>query len=270
MSGFAGWNDVVEAVRRVGQRNAGRDRGRGASASGAMHGAGPGFNRSFTPEEITEGLALGGLIPEALLDSRVRMRNDSGGQSTVMAWVRSIARGDKERLAEWQKRLYAAGLYQDTEPIYGYFDQATAGALSMLATEVLRNGNDYTPSQILDILTMNVDLDGDGIPDAMGRSQPTIVTTNPLDLRQTAQAVGADLTGRRIDDAQADSLMAGFTEMELAEGQARIRGGGSTVAAPTPGAYAEQRLRETQAPEIDSYAALGAFNTLLQMVGLAG
>lgn len=270
MSGWAGWNDVVEAVFRVGRRNAGRDGGRGSSSSVPMHGAGPDFNRSLTPEEITEGLALGGLIPEALLDSRVRMRNDSGGRSTVMAWVRGIARGDKERLAEWQKRLYAAGLYPDTEPIYGYFDQATAGALAMLATEVLRNGNDYTPSQILDILTMSVDLDGDGIPDSGGRSEPTIVTTNPLDLRQTAQAVGADLTGRRIDDAQADSLMAGFTEMELAEGQARVQGGGTTVAAPTPGAYAEQQLRQTMAPEIDSYAALGAFNTLLQMVGLAG
>lgn len=270
MSGWSGWGDLVAEANRASWsnwRNAGRDGGPGRIAKRVIGAAQALHSRAWSNE-----IAATALLDPVLADPRTKMRVDGDGKRyrSVRAWINELAQKDKEVLADWQKRMYAAGLYGDAEPIYGYFDQATAGAFGTLAMEVLRNRNRMTPGQILETLTMSVDLDGDGIPDSVGRSEPTIVTTNPLDLRQTAQAVGADLTGRRIDDAQADSLMAGFTEMELAEGQARIQGGGTTVAAPTPGAYAEQRLRETQAPEIDSYAALGAFNTLLHMVGLAG
>src|SRR5690606_17664095 len=95
-----------------------------------------------------------------MAEPNIRMRTDAGSLSNPMRWANSIGGSKKEELVQWQRKLFAAGLYGGDEPIYGYYDRATAGALSSLSMEVLRHRNKYKPSEILEQLRTTLDPEG--------------------------------------------------------------------------------------------------------------
>ncbi len=205
-----------------------------------------------------------------------------------IARVKSM--GDAE-LEAYQRDLYAAGFYgpvrgeRSAKPIFGAPDEATMEATKLLVYHTLSFKGRKNIVEVMELFQSKADRDGDGKFDNTGDSisgdaedeeeKPTIRTTNPLDLQLLAQERGEDLMGRRIEDSEARRLTSGFNQLEIASQESfnsntRDNTGGVVSNEPTAGAYAEQQLRSENATEIDAYAYLNHFNSLLQRLGLAG
>lgn len=102
--------------------------------------------------------------------------------------------------------------------------------------------------------------------------RPTIQVTNPMDIRQAAVDVSRELTGE-VDRGFAEGSVGGYQGQEIAAqqgvyGDQEAGGGGTVTAAPSMGAYLEDKLRRENPIEVDGYQFLGQFQNFLSMMGV--
>lgn len=186
-------------------------------------------------------------------------------------------RWDSAMIASVQKDFEAIGLYKATGGKYNLGDWRgkESSFFAMLLAEANMEGLEWqemlaewkkNPPQVI--------LDDLGAGSGGGRTPNPIQITNPDDIRSEARTASKSLTGQMRPGFD-ESMVGGFQGSEIAAGQALntegVAGTGGVVTDPaTPGAYAEAQLRANSGPEVGAYSTLGAFNAILQELGLAG
>lgn len=214
-------------------------------------------------------------------------RDDRGkrfGKSTttVTDYISAAYEMDEDELRQFQEDLRLGGFYgtmsgeRDKTPMWGFMDEPTVAAIKLLGLTTLRYKGSKTVSEVLQNAINLRDKDGDGKADHAGAGEdtPTIRVTNPTDIVSAGRQVSSQLIGRE-DTGFAQGLVQPFQAAERTSQQGVIDdqwggGGGVVTDAPRLGAFAQQRLEATNPTEVDSFAALGAFNVLLKMLGMAG
>ena len=203
-------------------------------------------------------------------DTRIKARYRTSDLGMWERW-------DSNMIASMQKDFEAIGLYKAVGGKYNLGDwrgkESTFFAILLAEAnmegldwqEMLAEWKKNPPSVILDDLSV-----GSG----GGRTPNPIQITNPDDIRSEARTASKSLTGQMRPGFD-ESMVGGFQGSEIAAGQALntegVAGtGGVVTASATPGAYAEAQLRANSGPEVGAYSTLGAFNAILQELGLAG
>ena len=186
-------------------------------------------------------------------------------------------RWDSNMIASMQKDFEAIGLYKAAGGKYNLGDWRGKEStfFAMLLAEANMEGLDWqemlaewkkNPPQVI--------LDDLGAGSGGGRTPNPIQITNPDDIRSEARTASKSLTGQMRPGFD-ESMVGGFQGSEIAAGQALntegVAGTGGVVTNPaTPAAYTEAQLRANSGPEVGAYSTLGAFNAILQELGLAG
>ena len=205
-------------------------------------------------------------------DTRIKARYRASDLGMWERW-------DSNMITSVQKDFEAIGLYKAAGGKYNLGDWRgkESSFFAMLLAEANMEGLDWQemlaewkkkpPRVILD------DLDRAG-GSGGGRTPNPIQITNPDNIRADARTASKSLTGQMRPGFD-ESMVGGFQGSEIAAGQALntegVAGTGGVVTKPaTPGAYAEAQLRANSGPEVGAYSTLGAFNAILQELGLAG
>ena len=205
-------------------------------------------------------------------------------RTSAQSYVSKIYRMDAGELESYQRKLYAAGFYgsvtgsRDEEPIWGAADEPTKNATRALAYMTMSFRGRKSINETLAMFLAQNDKDGDGIPDKIKKEEeekpkPVIQLTSQVDLAQQAQDESVELMGRRLSEGEIGGATGGYNALESSfqygVQNAQINNlSGTFTAPPSPGAYAENQLRQRMGAEIDSYTYLKNINHLLEMVGL--
>jgi hypothetical protein len=200
---------------------------------------------------------------------------------TPIKYIAKVMSMPEDELEEFQRDLYAAGFYgsvvgqKDEEPLWGAPDLPTKQAVRALAEMTMTFKGRLSIVEVLDRFRKAADKDNDGKPDEdeEEKQKPVVTLTSKVDLAAQAQDAAVDLMGRRLDEGQVGGAIGGYNAIESAyqvgSQTAQFENTGGTFTAPaSPGAYAEQQLRQQHGAEVDSYSYLKNVNHLLAMVGL--
>lgn len=150
---------------------------------------------------------------------------------------------DKRRTL--QAQMQALGLYGDEEYRRGGWDKKSQAAFK----EVLEYANGRGLSTWEDAVAgLAQDLDTYGIrPKESERRALTISVTNPEAVRETVRQTALRLTGRRLDPADEERMIAGFRAQETAYQQAAFQAQGGETGEAGGGMVTEPMSLETYA-----------------------
>lgn len=200
----------------------------------------------------------------------------SGGRTPPLYFEADLVapvRWSAERRADLQRLMHELGLYGDQKIRLGSWTSADQKAFATVLEQSNMGGTRYV--ETLARWRKN------GLPEdiaaaladekAQGPKRPTIQVANPLDIRQTAEAVSQRLTGE-VDRGFAQSTVGPYQSADAAAQGAVYNdqdagGGGRTTQAPSIEAFAEDRLRREKPIEVDGYQFLGQFQNFLSMIG---
>lgn len=210
---------------------------------------------------------------------------DTRQKKTIAWWLEHMRTASEGEVKKMQADLMQAGYYSpDVYKQPEILQEGTYDALTQEAfTHLLKDGamsNDVPLSELIKKRKKAIDEAG-GIEAWMQLTgqveepppfQATV--TNPLDIEAAARDVSTDLTGRQVPGF-GDGNVEEFQGQEVATqrqayDQAISGEGGTTVDAPSLGAFTENELRAEHGAEVGAYSFLGNWNALLQRAGLAG
>lgn len=175
-----------------------------------------------------------------------------------------------------QKRLLSSGFYSSTQDLLqGEPDNDTVRAYATAAKRAVITGK--TLDEVIDESTGAVT--PDEVNKALlggatrgGRTQAPFspTTTNPLDVRDTAQVVATRTLGRKFTDAELSHFVNSFQQMQLSAQQSQYTAdtaGGRTVAAPDVAAAAEAQARAAAPAEAGAHDLATTFAMFQKIIG---
>jgi hypothetical protein len=202
-------------------------------------------------------------------------------EQTISFWLEFMRKAKPDELNKYQQILYDAG-YMDPDVykkpallMHGVYDEYTQDAWQHLLKDAVMSG-DTRIEATLNRRRSAIDAMG-GLNAYIGNQQeeraPFVADlTAAEDIIGTGETVAKQMTGRR-QEGFAEDLVGGYNaKEEQTQRQAYdlVPTGGTATEAPSIQGYAESRLRQQAAPEVGAYAGLGAFNQILQDLGLGG
>lgn len=215
-------------------------------------------------------------------EADVKKFQGGGARTTISGWLEFMRTADADEMVRYQEILLSLG-YMDPD-VYdkpalltrGVYDEYTMDAWQHLLKDAVMAGDtrlDETLARRQAAIEANGGL-GAFIGAGMGEERAPFspVLTSAEDIRGMGEQVAKSMTGRR-QEGFADSLVSGYQGLEESTQRAEYDAddsGGATVAAPSTQGYAEDQLRQRASTEVGAYAGLGAFNVILQDLGMAG
>lgn len=240
------------------------------------------YRLGLTPGQNWESRGGVGSAEADVQKRRPRPGTKKSPVMTVQGLLEYMRTADSDEVAKWQQLLLQSG-YMDPN-IYkspallqnGVYDQYTQDAWTRLLKDAVMAGDGdvgRTIQRRKDAIDANGGLDAYlGALSASQRDPFVAQLTAAEDIQAVGGQVAQNLIGRG-DDQFAEGLVGGYNAAEEAAQRKNYdlqETGGQVIANPDLGAYAEDQLKRQNPTEVGAYAGLGAFNVIMQDLGLAG